>query len=52
MISYRNRIPHERVRPLPIYRSGVGAAHGHFSRLVDQAIQILERGPKGTFAAG
>ena len=37
---------HERVRPLPIYRSGVGAAHGHFSRLVDQAIQILSEAPK------
>ncbi|MBT7730015.1 MAG: hypothetical protein HN703_14130, partial [Planctomycetaceae bacterium] len=37
---------HERVRPLPIYIRGVGAAHGHFSRLVDQAVQILEEAPK------
>ena len=37
---------HERVRPIPIYIRGVGAAHGHFSMLVDQAIQILEEAPK------
>ena len=38
--------PHERIRPIPIYRKGVGAAHGRFTGLVNQAIHILNEAPK------
>ncbi len=33
--------PHERVRPIPLFVAGVGAAHGRYHRLVAGAIDIL-----------
>lgn len=37
--------PHERVRPLPIYVAGAGAAHGRYRDLVNGAIEILSVAP-------
>ncbi|MFM7412691.1 MAG: hypothetical protein ACKO6E_05730 [Planctomycetota bacterium] len=37
--------PHERVRPIPLYVGGAGAAHGRYGRLVAGAIQILGEVP-------
>ncbi len=37
--------PHERVRPLPIFVAGVGAAHGRYRDLVQGAIDILAIAP-------
>ena len=37
--------PHERVRPLPLYVDGAGAAHGRFARLVERAVAILYEAP-------
>jgi hypothetical protein len=37
--------PHERVRPLPIYTAGAGAAHGRYRDLVQGAIEILAVAP-------
>jgi hypothetical protein len=39
--------PHERVRPVPLFIRGVGAAHGRYRRLVDDAIAILAEAPEG-----
>mgnify|MGYP006274901431 CR=1 FL=1 len=39
--------PHERVRPVPLYVQGVGAAHGRYRRLVEDAIAILAEAPEG-----
>ena len=38
---------HERVRPVPLYVQGVGAAHGRYRRLVADAIEILLEAPAG-----
>ena len=38
--------PHERVRPIPLFIGGAGAAHGRYRRLVDDAIAILEQAPE------
>jgi hypothetical protein len=38
--------PHERVRPVPLYVRGAGAAHGRHRRLVEGAIAILEQAPE------
>jgi len=38
--------PHERVRPVPLYVRGVGAAHGRHRRLVEGAISILGQAPE------
>ena len=38
--------PHERVRPIPIFVRGAGAAHGRYRRLVEDAVAILERAPE------
>ena len=37
--------PHERVRPIPLYVAGAGAAHGRYRRLVAGAISILGEVP-------
>ncbi len=37
--------PHERVRPIPLYVAGVGAAHGRYRQLVTGAIAILNEVP-------
>ncbi|MFM8735090.1 MAG: hypothetical protein ACKOC8_07855 [Pirellulales bacterium] len=37
--------PHERVRPIPLYVAGAGAAHGRYRRLVSNAIAILGEVP-------
>lgn len=37
--------PHERVRPIPIYIAGAGAAHGRYRDLVGGAIDILAMAP-------
>jgi hypothetical protein len=37
--------PHERVRPVPLYRAGAGAAHGRYRDLVAGAIEILAAAP-------
>jgi hypothetical protein len=39
--------PHERVRPVPLFIQGVGAAHGRYRRLVEDAIGILGEAPEG-----
>jgi len=36
---------HERVRPVPLYAAGAGAAHGRYGGLVDGAIDILRQAP-------
>lgn len=36
---------HERVRPVPVWMSGAGAAHGRYGRLVTSAIDILREAP-------
>jgi hypothetical protein len=36
---------HERVRPVPLYVAGAGAAHGRYGRLVAGAIDILQDAP-------
>jgi hypothetical protein len=33
--------PHERVRPIPLFIRGAGAAHGRYRRLVEDAVAIL-----------
>lgn len=38
--------PHERVRPIPLFLSGAGAAHGRYRRLVEDAVAILEQAPE------
>ena len=38
--------PHERVRPIPLFIRGVGAAHGRYRRLVEDAMAILEQAPE------
>jgi len=37
--------PHERVRPVPLYVAGAGAAHGRYRDLVAGAIEILAAAP-------
>jgi len=37
--------PHERVRPVPLYVAGAGAAHGRYRDLVAGAIEILSAAP-------
>jgi len=37
--------PHERLRPVPAFIRGVGAAAGPYRRVVERAIQILEETP-------
>ena len=37
--------PHERVRPIPLYVAGAGAAHGRYRQLVAGAIAILGEVP-------
>ncbi|MCE9629191.1 MAG: hypothetical protein K8S94_00530 [Planctomycetia bacterium] len=37
--------PHERVRPIPLYVAGAGAAHGRYRQLVNGAIGILGEVP-------
>jgi hypothetical protein len=37
--------PHERVRPVPLYVAGAGAAHGRYRHLVAGAIEILAAAP-------
>ncbi|MFM7290921.1 MAG: hypothetical protein ACKO6B_06795, partial [Planctomycetia bacterium] len=37
--------PHERVRPIPLFINGVGAAHGRYRDLVAEAVAILGRAP-------
>lgn len=37
--------PHERVRPIPLYVAGAGAAHGRYGQLVAGAIRILGEVP-------
>ena len=37
---------HERVRPVPLYASGAGAAHGRYGGLVAGAIDILREAPR------
>jgi hypothetical protein len=36
---------HERVRPVPVWMAGAGAAHGRYGRLVTTAIDILREAP-------
>ena len=38
--------PHERVRPIPLFIRGAGAAHGRYRRLVEDAVAILEQAPE------
>ena len=37
---------HERVRPIPLYMAGAGAAHGRYKDLVAGAIKILSAAPE------
>jgi hypothetical protein len=37
---------HERVRPIPLFIRGAGAAHGRYRRLVEDAVSILEQAPE------
>ncbi len=37
--------PHERLRPIPLYLRGVGAACGSYREVVDRAVRILEQAP-------
>jgi hypothetical protein len=37
--------PHERVRPIPLFLAGVGAAHGRYGEMVGTALEILRRAP-------
>ncbi len=37
---------HERVRPLPLFVAGAGAAHGRYGGLVGHAVAILARAPE------
>ncbi|HVK12647.1 MAG TPA: hypothetical protein VM597_28110 [Gemmataceae bacterium] len=37
--------PHERLRPVPLYIRGVGAATGPYKEVIERAIQILEETP-------
>ena len=37
---------HERVRPIPLFIRGVGAAHGRYRRLVEDALAILQQAPE------
>jgi len=37
---------HERVRPVPLFVAGAGAAHGRYGELVAAAVEILERAPE------
>jgi len=37
---------HERVRPVPLFVAGAGAAHGRYGDLVAAAVEILERAPE------
>ena len=37
---------HERVRPVPLFISGAGAAHGRYRRLVEDAVAILQQAPE------
>jgi len=39
--------PHERVRPVPLWVSGVGPAHGRYAELVSRAVAILAAAPEG-----
>jgi hypothetical protein len=36
---------HERVRPVPLWMAGAGAAHGRYGQLVETAIEILREAP-------
>ena len=38
--------PHERVRPVPLFIRGAGAAHGRYRLLVEDAMAILEQAPE------
>ncbi len=37
---------HERVRPIPLFIRGAGAAHGRYRQLVEDAVAILEQAPE------
>jgi hypothetical protein len=37
--------PHERLRPIPLYLRGVGAATGPYREVIERAIKILEETP-------
>ena len=37
--------PHERVRPIPLYEAGAGAAHGRYRDLIAGAIAVLNEVP-------
>ena len=39
--------PHERVRPVPLWIAGAGAAHGRYRDLATRAIEILGAAPEG-----
>ena len=39
--------PHERVRPIPLWVAGAGAAHGRYRDLVAGAVEILAAAPPG-----
>ncbi len=39
--------PHERVRPVPLWIAGVGAAHGCYHDLTARAVEILQAAPEG-----
>jgi hypothetical protein len=42
--------PHERVRPIPLYIRGAGAAWGRYQLLIEQTIRILEAVGQGILA--
>jgi len=39
--------PHEKVRPIPLFVAGAGAAHGRYRNLVAGAVEILSAAPAG-----
>jgi hypothetical protein len=39
--------PHERVRPVPLWIAGAGAAHGRYHDLAARAVEILAAAPDG-----
>lgn len=43
--------PHERVRPIPLWIAGVGAGHGRYARLIEQAFAILKETNPAILAA-
>jgi hypothetical protein len=42
--------PHERIRPIPLFLRGVGAAHGPYQDVVSRALELLRSTPEDLLA--